>query len=240
VWSIYCATGGQLRATEGVNLKRDEGVRLSVISNKGILGSVSGTVGTVIGSSWRSIYLLKSRPGKRKGLPTLNQLMQQAKFLLISKFLFSLSGLIKESFSLDRKSLTGNNQALSYNLTNAVTGDYPGYEIDYSKVRISEGVLTNADGPAAISTEAGKIKFTWSSMAGVGSAKATDTAVLVLYCPDKKIGVFSKTDKEHAEETATITINSFSGKKVHTWLTFIAEDGKTYANSEYAGEVTVL
>lgn len=32
-WSICCATGGQLRALRGVNLKRDEGVSLSVFSN---------------------------------------------------------------------------------------------------------------------------------------------------------------------------------------------------------------
>jgi len=31
-WSICCATGGQLRAIRGVNLKRDEGVSLSVFS----------------------------------------------------------------------------------------------------------------------------------------------------------------------------------------------------------------
>ena len=31
-WSICCATGGQLRALRGVNLKRDEGVSLSVFS----------------------------------------------------------------------------------------------------------------------------------------------------------------------------------------------------------------
>jgi len=31
-WSICCATGGQLRAIRGVNLKRDEAVSLSVFS----------------------------------------------------------------------------------------------------------------------------------------------------------------------------------------------------------------
>ena len=207
---------------------------------KGILGSVSGTVGTVIGSSWRNINLLKSRPGKRKGLPTLNQLMQQAKFLLISKFLFSLSGLIKESFSGGKKSVTSTNQALSYNLHEAITGDYPDFAIEYSKVRISEGVLTIAEAPVASSNEAGKIKFTWSSVSGMGSANDNDTVLLVLYYPEKKLGVYSKTEIKRSEESASITIPAFSGKKIHTWLAFIAADGKTYSNSEYAGEVTVL
>ena len=35
-WSICCATGGQLRALRVVNLKRDEGVSLSVFSTLGI------------------------------------------------------------------------------------------------------------------------------------------------------------------------------------------------------------
>ncbi|MDP9040682.1 MAG: DUF6266 family protein [Bacteroidota bacterium] len=47
---------------------------------KGILGGFSGKVGTVVGSSWKGLAVMKSVPGPRKGSPTLLQLEQQAKF----------------------------------------------------------------------------------------------------------------------------------------------------------------
>ena len=48
---------------------------------KGFLGGFSGKVGTAVGSSWKSLSVLRSRPPrKRRGQPTEPQLERQAKF----------------------------------------------------------------------------------------------------------------------------------------------------------------
>ena len=53
---------------------------------KGILGSFLGKVGTVIGSSWKGIEYMRSRGKKSSKPPTQAQLIQQAKFKLLVRF----------------------------------------------------------------------------------------------------------------------------------------------------------
>ncbi len=55
---------------------------------KGYLGGFSGKVGTAVGSTWKGLNVLRSRPPrKRKGQPSDLQLQSQAKFGLITNFL---------------------------------------------------------------------------------------------------------------------------------------------------------
>src|SRR5690348_4565658 len=98
--------------------------------SKGILGGFSGTVGTVIGGSWKGIDYMRSQPLKRSGTFTQAQLEQQAKFKLLVAFLQPLAGLLFISFRDYAVKMTGFNNAMSYNLRNAITGVYPSYSID--------------------------------------------------------------------------------------------------------------
>ena len=52
---------------------------------QGILGGFSGKVGTVIGSSWRGIQVMRGLSTGRKGSPTDAQLQQQAKSAVMIK-----------------------------------------------------------------------------------------------------------------------------------------------------------
>lgn len=60
---------------------------IMAIMNKGILGPISGTVGTVIGGSWKDISYVRSQSTSRRTSFTQPQLEQQAKFSLTMKFL---------------------------------------------------------------------------------------------------------------------------------------------------------
>lgn len=53
---------------------------------KGILGGFSGTVGTVVGSTWRGMDVMRSRPKKSGSAPTPEQLLQREKFALAMRF----------------------------------------------------------------------------------------------------------------------------------------------------------
>ena len=62
---------------------------------RGILGNFSGKVGTVIGSTWRGIWVMRGLTGREKGKPNPAQQQQQAKFSLMVKFLQPLSSLLR-------------------------------------------------------------------------------------------------------------------------------------------------
>lgn len=206
---------------------------------KGILGGFRGTVGTVVGSSWRGIDYMRSRSGKRKGTATAAQLEQRARFSVIVPFISSLSSLFETTFKSLANGKSGSNAALSYNISNALTGSYPAFAIDYSQVQIATGKLTNA-GDAAVSVKPGSVvQFDWTDNAGTGSAKADDKMIGVLYCPALKQSKYITDAAMRSTATASMDATEFSGKTVETWISFISADGKNIATSIYCGQVLV-
>jgi Family of unknown function (DUF6266) len=85
---------------------------------QGFLGGFNGKLGTAVGSKWKGINVIRSRPPrKRRGQPSESQLEVQAKFTLMTNFLRPLADL------LDHK--------------RAVTGTAPNFTVDYPKVFLS-------------------------------------------------------------------------------------------------------
>ncbi|QEC65989.1 hypothetical protein FRZ67_01205 [Panacibacter ginsenosidivorans] len=207
--------------------------------NKGILGGFSGTVGTVIGGSWKGIDYMRSQPSRKSGTTSQPQLEQQAKFSLIVKFLQSMTGLVMVTFHNYAVKMTGFNSALSYNIKNVITGTYPSYAIDYTKVLVSRGDLPNAGGPAAVAGTAGNINFTWTDNSGMGKAAATDNAVLVAYSSTMNLTIYDLEAATRNAAAATLNAATFSGETVEVYIGFMSEDGREVASSIYLGQVTV-
>ncbi|MDE3236947.1 MAG: hypothetical protein KGO81_13420 [Bacteroidota bacterium] len=206
---------------------------------KGILGGFSGTVGTVIGGSWKGIDYMRSQPARKTGTVTQAQLEQQMKFGMMVKFLQSMSGLLSVSFRNYAIKMTGPNNALSYNLKNAITGTYPLYTIDYSLVLVSRGDMPNATNPAAVAGTAGKVNFSWVNNAGTGKAKNTDKALLAVYCEDFNQAIYTTGSASRSAGAEILDVTPFSGKEVQVYIGFISEDNREVATSTYLGQVTV-
>lgn len=207
---------------------------------KGILGGFSGTVGTVVGGNWKGIDYMRSKSTKRSGKSSPAQLEQQAKFGLMIKFLRLFGSLLTTSFKNFANGITGPNAALSYNLLNAITGDYPAFTINYPMILLSHGSLTNASNPVAKAGIAGKVDFTWINNAGKGSADATDNAILVIYEPITKQVVYNINGAIRSLETDLLDVPEFSGAAVETWIAFISANGRSISDSMYTGLVTVV
>lgn len=210
------------------------------IISKGILGPVSGTVGNVIGGTWKGISYLRSQPSARRTTFSQAQLEQQAKFSLVIKFLQPFTPLLGVSFRDYAVRMSGFNNAMRYNMINAVTGNYPAYTIDYAMALLSRGDLPNAQNPTATSTVAGVVHFAWTDNSGVGKAAATDKSILIVYCESRNQCIFTSNGDERNEEQEDLNVAAFSGLQVQTYLGFISADGKSIASSVYTGAVTVL
>ena len=209
------------------------------IISKGILGGFSGTVGTVIGGTWKGISYMRSQPARRTSSPTEAQLEQQIKFALATRFVAVFSGLFMLSFRNYAVKMTGTNNALSYLLKNAITGTYPDYSIDYNNLLISRGDLPNALNPAAAPTGTSDITFTWTNNSGTGKAKGNDKAILVIYCPALKLGLYTTGSALRSAGTEVYNATVFAGQQVQTYIGFISEDGRDVASSIYTGQLTV-
>ena len=208
--------------------------------NKGILGGFSGKVGNIVGGRWKGIDYMRSLGSRRTTAPTEKQKEQQLKFALIVRFLQPLANLLAKSFRSYAIKMTGMNSAMSYNLKKAVTGFYPVFTIDYSKILISRGSMPNVLNPLAESLTPGKINFSWLNNGGVGNALDSDKSILVAYCPSLQQCVYTDSGPDRSTEVALLDLASFSGLEVQTWIGFISENEMEVATSVFTGAFTVL
>ena len=207
--------------------------------SKGILGGFSGTVGTVVGGTWKGIPYMRSKASGRRSSSTVKQKEQQMKFGLLVKFQGTMTSLLNFTFRGFAIHMTGSNYALKTNLANAIIGTYPDFAIDFSKISVSKGELPNAQNPVATAAEDSIINFTWTDNSGAGKAAETDQSILVVYCEERQQTVFINGDYR-ADESSFIDVTMFAGLSVHTWIAFMSEDGRTTSPSIYTGNLTVL
>ena len=208
--------------------------------NKGILGGFSGKVGNIVGGRWKGIDYMRSLGSRRNTAPTDKQKEQQLKFGLMSRFQQPLANLLATSFRSYAIKMTGSNNAMSYNLKNAVIGIYPDFSIDYSKVLISKGRMPNALNPIAESLNPGEVNFSWLNNGGVGKALDSDRSILVAYCPALQQCVYTDFGPDRSTEVAVLDLTSFSGLEIQTWIGFISENERQVATSIFTGALTVL
>ncbi|MBO9203266.1 hypothetical protein J7I42_23450 [Niastella sp. MAH-29] len=204
----------------------------------GILDAFSGTIGRVVGTSWRGLAVMRSKAHSRRNANTPKQEEQKAKFKVASSFVQSMHDLLVLGFRDQAVRMTGANYALSLIIKEALDGANPDFKIAYDRVKISKGLLFNVEGLAVASTKPGAIQFTWTGSDSNTKEKPTDVAILVAHCPDLNRTVF-KSIGSRDSLSGELAVPKFAGKVAHTWITFVSANGKFIANSEYIGTVNV-
>lgn len=211
---------------------------MATVTN-GILGDFSGTVGSIVGSSWRGLQVIRALPKiskNRKFSPA--QLEQQAKFGMVVSYLQPLTTLFNLTFKGARKK-TPFNVATRYTVENAVTGINPNFAIDWPKLQICRGSLQHvADSQASIET-GDIIIFEWRAITQANDPNYTDRAIMVVYSPASRRCIFDTTSAMKSHGTGTIAASTFNGEVVHTYLAFMTADGKKFSNTVYTGQLNV-
>ena len=150
-----------------------------------------------------------------------------------------LAPFIKTSFStVDDKTWRG--ACISYNMKSAIvpSEDGDGFEIDFSNVIVSAGVLKQVSNSVAERDEDGNIRITWTDNSGDGNAMGSDR-VLMLALNSDNYALFSVLKGVHRkDEVATIELpKSFQTRPMHIYLSLISADEAIASNSDYLGVV---
>lgn len=112
---------------------------------QGILGGFNGTVGTVIGGSWKGLAYMRGKAQSIKNPRTEKQMAQRIKFGMAQKFVKVMTGYLQVGFRNYTQQQTATNAAMSHTVRNCITGSYPDFSIDPTKVLVSSGSLMPAD-----------------------------------------------------------------------------------------------
>lgn len=214
---------------------------MALFSN-GIFGRFSGLVGAVVGSTWRTLNVMKSRPKKITKPATQGQLDQRDIFSTMNNFLAHQYKAINMGFKPGKAEHTAMNIAVAHNLAYAVTGVSPQVSIDFPKIRFSKGSLLPAYNPTLTAFEGRIINLKWTTHPDAfdpfdeeePEERETDTLVVVLYNPSTDTHFQSKMGNR-GMGTFNIELKDKEGDINHVWMFFISKTDKAVSSSQYLG-----
>ena len=207
---------------------------------KGILGAFSGSVGPVVGSSYRGKKVMRSKPEKTTKPPTAAQLLQRAKFAAAMQFLNPVKELLNTYYGTPEGSKSRYNLAVSYHLTEALFVADDAWEIRYEQVMYAKGSLLPADNLQCVSGGMNSLQLTWNNNATQAGCKPTDQLMVVVFEPEAKEYAFFMKAATRAEAQVSLSLSpQWSGKDVHVYGFMAAENGKGNSGSLYLGKVGV-
>jgi len=207
----------------------------------GINGPFSGKVGAVVGYVSRGKSIMRGLPNINKSRkPSPLQAQQHVKFSLMNKFLGPIIPFLNITNKTDNPDLSGYNKAFSYNVKNAISGEYPDLVINYEMALLTRGDLPNIKQSEALSQSPGKITFSWTDNSGSGQARSNDRAFVAIYCPEIANGWVYKLDlAERSAGSFLFDVANFTGHLVHSYMGFLSASGNEVSDSLYIGPVQI-
>ncbi len=214
---------------------------------QGILGGFKGRVGNVVGSSWKGTDVMKIRPATVTNPNTERQQNQRLRFSLVGRFIQANRNLIQVGFRAYNKGMTVQNAAMSYNLANAVKGEFPNLNIDFSKVQISRGSLAPITAPAITSNDPAALVLNWINNSFVGSANDSDQLSVSLSDVASREVLYFLNCASRQDTTVTLNVPiEWSGRTVEV-LTFfnalqntvVTSVRESISNTQWAGSVMI-
>lgn len=192
------------------------------IIRQGILGGFAGTVGAVVGSSWKGIATMRSRPLSVTNPRTNAQINNRTNFKALSALGSSLlSGVIKPLNDRFAQRMSGFNQFMTWN-SNVFSNN--GASFDGASLVLSRGRLgaTTIDD---ITQGAGNVVVSWVSGIQGSFQNENDRAYIVILDGDANVLGVSSGARKRAEESVTIHLGSTLPIGSFVYLSFLREDG---------------
>lgn len=213
---------------------------------KGIHGPISGKIGDIVGSSWRGIDYIKSKP-KRTKPATERELGNQFTFAYTQYWLQPIKDFLKTGFRNDTHTVFGVNAAKSYLYNHALTKDGFNSKIHPERMKVSVGDLPLSDAVKVEKTSPNELTFSWDK-SPVKGGRAQDQIMLLAYHfkdEDKLItgdvfgtiaGQFRDTGLEKLVVEPNIKEPDLS---YHIYAAFSAFDRSCQSDSIYLGTITI-
>ena len=208
---------------------------------KGILGGFSGTVGTVVGATWRGIDIMRSRPKKVSRIATQKQLEVRERFSLVAEFLRPIRPLVRAYFGMPSGEKSRSNLASAYHITDAIHGVYPAFAINFEKVILSKGELLGLQDLGVQPVSTADLKLNWSDNSGQGQAKTDNALFMAAFNETRQQWDYMESAAARALTNYTFELPDFwVGDTVHLYVSIASADGKKCANSVYYGPLVLV
>lgn len=207
----------------------------------GIFGPISGKIGPVVGGVWNGIPYLRKVPRRKKNATkTEAQLNNEQKFKFGNNWMVPFHPYMTVGFQNVAIQKTAISAAFSANYKHVITGSYPNFGIDYSKVKISTGNLPGLNNLQVELTAPDTLELSWEGSLAV-HAVFNDQVMLVVYSPaltiaDGFIGSAERRDRYYAFKLNPGMV----GTPLEVYVSVASFDRKKIAESSYMGKIMPL
>ncbi|GAA4778403.1 hypothetical protein GCM10023231_01200 [Olivibacter ginsenosidimutans] len=208
---------------------------------QGVNGAFRGKAGSVVGSNWRSIGYLRGLARFKSKSNSPKQAAQRARFGMAVSFLRPMKNVLNLGFR-DKKSnkSTGYNQGMQRFMKNAIIGEYPDLQINYSGIEVSSGGLGKLLGLSASSNTPNTVSMSWMDNSLLSGDTHGDDEVIVLLYDETEDTFATFKNVLRQDEAAELELPAlFSGHTIHVYAFAMDRDGLDASNSQYAGEITL-
>jgi len=200
---------------------------------QGILGGISGKIGNVIGSSWKGIAIIKSKPLSVANPRTSGQIAQRAKLSNVVAFAkVLLPSIIKPLWDRFAQQQSGYNAFVSENIdlfSDAMP--FPLSELVISKGKMSPVTPTTVTGNS--STGAVTIIFPTTLPDSLSLASDIAFAVVKTANPDSLTAGSGTDTRGDGGIEVVIPADAIDGNDVEVYLAFRRADGTVVSNTGY-------
>lgn len=201
---------------------------------QGILGAISGKVGSVVGSSWKGIAVLKAMPLSVANPKTAGQMSQRGKFanaILLAQALLSI--IIKPYWDRFASKKSGYNAFIQKNIA-LMAGLLPS---PITSFVMSVGKMTATSFSSVVDISSASVSISWVNDSGEGYKLATDTVKGIYFnVTKKKYGVlnFDAVRSDASDSLVVDLQGSQVGDQIYVFIAFRRADGSIVSDSTYA------
>lgn len=157
------------------------------------------------------------------------------KFGLANSILTQIRKVLKLSFvKYDKGRKSGYNVAVGLFMSNAVRGDYPNLEVNYSAIEVSKGTLPGLH-QWEFSVEEDTVSLTWKNEDNKRHASTDDHVHFLLYGVRLKQFIAWEDSAHREDQSLNYTILKTIESEYVAWVFVINRDKNNSSNSHYLG-----
>lgn len=208
------------------------------VIRQGILGGVQNKVGSVVGSSWKGIPVIKTLPLSVANPKTAGQITQRTAFALITLIGSVLLGdWVKPFWDRFASKMSGYNSFIKSNVEYCLDGVIS----DYSLLKMSLGKLTTADSIVIVADDSSNTVVTTPTVGTLNQfSAASDIAKITYYNETQDYWIVSGDLGNRAAAPYSINDTKMvAGDVIHLWIAYKRADLSYVSNSTY-GTTTVV
>ena len=204
---------------------------------QGILGGFNGTVGTVVGGSWKGTAYMRGKAQSIKNPRTEKQMAQRMKFGLAQKFVKVMTAYLQAGYRNYTQHQTATNAAMSHTVRNCMVGKYPSFGIDPSKVLVSSGSLMPGRF-CSVKVANNIATFAWEDNSDESHASMDDFAMPLIYNFTKREAIFTTEEASRVDCKVTLKLPAdWDGDMLSCYIGFASVQNNGVSNSVYVGDV---